>query len=199
MTPDIVVVGTSYGGLQALSVLLAGLPADFDAAVVIVQHRSRDSDETLSRLLQDRARLPVVEVDDKDAIEPRRVFIAPPDYHLLVEGASFALSTEAPVAFSRPSIDVLFESAADALGDRVIGVLLTGANADGAAGLVRIKKCGGYAIVQDPETAVGRTMPEAGIATAHVDAVLPLEGIAPHLVEIVAKRRVVAGTRRSRT
>ena len=189
MAPNrVVVVGTSYGGLQALSVLLGGLPADFEPAVVVVQHRSRDSDDTLSRLLGDRTPLPVVEVDDKDAIEAGHVFIAPPDYHLLVEGETFALSTEAPVAFSRPSIDVLFESAAEALGERVIGVLLTGANADGAAGLVRIKQRGGYAIVQDPETAVGRAMPAAGVATAVVDVVLPLERIAGHLVRIAGRR-----------
>jgi two-component system chemotaxis response regulator CheB len=192
----VVVVGTSYGGLQALSVLLGGLPAGFEPAVVVVQHRSRDSDDTLSRLLGDRTPLPVVEVDDKDVIEAGHVFIAPPDYHLLIEGETFALSTEAPVAFSRPSIDVLFESAAEALGERVIGVLLTGANADGAAGLVCIKQRGGYAIVQDPETAVGRAMPAAGVATEVVDVVLPLERIAGHLVEIATRRR--AGLRPSR-
>jgi len=198
MSPYVVVVGTSYGGLQALSMLLGGLPADFGAAMVVVQHRSRDSDETLSRLLQDRTSLPVVEVDDKDAIEPGHIFIAPPDYHLLIEGKTFALSTEAPVAFSRPSIDVLFESAAEALGDRVVGVLLTGANADGAVGLVRIKQRGGYVIVQDPETAVGRAMPAAGIAIAPVDIVLPLERIAGHLVDVVG-RRAGAGPRPSRS
>jgi two-component system chemotaxis response regulator CheB len=188
MNLDLVVVGTSYGGLHALSVLLDGLPADFEPAVAIVQHRSPDSDETLARLLQDRSRLPVLEVDDKEPIESGHVYIAPPSYHLLVEGGAFALSTEAPVAFSRPSIDVLFESAAEAFGPRVAGVLLTGANADGALGLRRIKELGGFAVVQDPDTALGRAMPAAGVALAPVDAILPLERIPGFLVELAASR-----------
>jgi two-component system chemotaxis response regulator CheB len=192
---NVVVVGTSYGGLQALSTLLGAIPADFPFPLAVVQHRSRDSDETLSRLLQERSKLRVREVFDKEPIAAGHVYIGPPDYHLLVEGATFALSVDAPVAFSRPSIDVFFESAADALGPRVIGVLLTGANADGAMGLKRIKQRGGYAIVQDPQTAAARAMPDAGIALAPVDAVLPLAEIAGHLVDLAAARRMVHGSR----
>lgn len=188
MEIDLVAVGTSYGGLQALGVILERLPADFGPAIAVVQHRSSDSDDTLARILQDHSRLPVREVDDKEPISRGTVFIAPPDYHLLVEDGTFALSTEAPVAYSRPSIDVFFESAAEALGERTVGILLTGANADGAVGLRRIKECGGYAIVQDPETAAGRAMPAAGIAAGPVDAVLPLERIAEHLVALAASR-----------
>jgi two-component system chemotaxis response regulator CheB len=109
------------------------------------------------------------------------VFIAPPDYHLLVEGETFALSTEAPVAFSRPSIDVLFESAADAYGSTVIGIILTGANEDGAAGLAKIKRRGGVAVIQDPGGAMRRTMPDAAIAATAADAIIPLEEIGKFL------------------
>jgi two-component system chemotaxis response regulator CheB len=120
----------------------------------------------------------VREVDDKEAIEPRHVYLAPPDYHLLVERGSFALSTDERVQHARPSIDVLFESAADAYGERVIGIVLTGANEDGAAGLARIADRGGLAIVQDPESAERRAMPDAAIA-AGTPTVLPLEEIGP--------------------
>ena len=195
MESDLIAIGTSFGGLQALSLLLDDLPEGFAPAVGIVQHRSRDSDETLIRLLQDHCKLPVCEVDDKEPILPGHVYVAPPDYHLLVEDATFALSMDPPVAYSRPSIDVFFESAAEALGERVIGVLLTGANSDGGLGLRRIKERGGYAIVQDPETAVGRAMPAAGIALAPVDAVLPLELIGQRLVEIAAKRHPAGAIR----
>jgi two-component system chemotaxis response regulator CheB len=127
----------------------------------------------------------VVEVEDKDLIAPGRVYLAPPDYHLLVEPGSFALSVDERVQYARPSIDVLFESAADAYGERVIGVVLTGANADGAAGLARIAKRGGAAIVQDPETAEAREMPAAALAAAPA-TVLPLESIGPHIAELCA-------------
>jgi len=194
---DLVAIGTSYGGLQALSVLLEGLPADFGPAIAVVQHRSRDSDETLARLLQDHSKLPVVEIDDKEPILPSHVYVAPPDYHLLVDRRTFALSVDAPVVFSRPSIDVFFESAAEALGPSVVGVLLTGANGDGAVGLQRIRSSGGYAIVQDPATAVGRAMPEAGIASGPIDEVVPLERISSRLVQLLSSKRATrSGDRR---
>lgn len=181
---ELVVVGTSYGGLQAISTLLDGLPESFPAAVVIVQHRSKDSDGTLVELLREHSRLPIDEAEDKQAIAPGRVFLAAPDYHLLVDGASFALSVDAPVVFSRPSIDVLFESAAESYRERLVGVVLTGANADGAAGLRRIKELGGYTIVQEPAEAVSAIMPEAAIAATAVDAVLGIERIAKRLVRL---------------
>lgn len=189
MAYELVVIGTSYGGLQAVSTLLGGLPADFGAAIVVVQHRSKDSDETLVHLLQDHSRLPVREAEDKERIEPRTVYVAPPDYHTLVERGELALSVDAPVVFSRPSIDVLFETAAEAYGARAIGVVLTGANADGSMGLRRIQQLGGYTIVQDPSTALGRTMPQAAVAAVRVDAVLPIELIADQLVELVSRKR----------
>jgi two-component system chemotaxis response regulator CheB len=128
----------------------------------------------------------VREAGDKEPIEPGAVYLAPPDYHMLVDPGGFALSIEEHVQHSRPSIDVLFESAADTLGERVIGVILTGANADGACGLGRVKRRGGVTIVQDPETAAKRVMPDAAIATGAADHVTPLDAIAPLLVELAA-------------
>lgn len=185
---DLVVIGASWGGLNAISVVLGALPADFPTPIVFVQHRSKDSDGSLVTILQDRCGLPICEVEDKDPVLGNCVYVAPPDYHLLVEGTSFALSIEAPVAFSRPSIDVLFESAADAYGPGVVGVVLTGANADGTRGLRRVKAAGGYAIVQDPATAESRAMPEAAIAGVAVDEVLALDMISPALLRLTGPR-----------
>ena len=179
MTYELVVVGASWGGLQALERLLQELPEEFEPPVVIAQHRSPSSDrDGLAQLLQTHARRPVSDAGDKDAIEPRHVYLAPPDYHLLVEPGHFALSVDDRVHHARPSIDVLFESAADAYRERTVGIVLTGANRDGAAGLARIKELGGVAIVQDPSDAAARTMPRAAIAaTPEADAVLPLDEI----------------------
>ncbi len=182
--PTLVVIGTSWGGLHALSHIVEALPPDFRLPIVVVQHRGRDSDETMALILQARCRRPVREAEDKDMIEPGSVYLAPPDYHLLVDDGYLALSTDEPVGFSRPSIDVLFETAADAYGSGVIGVLLTGANHDGTRGLARIKEVGGFAIVQDPASAEVPTMPESAIADVAIDCILPLERIAPFLVEL---------------
>jgi two-component system, chemotaxis family, protein-glutamate methylesterase/glutaminase len=179
---DLVVVGTSWGGLQALGRLLSDVPHDFDPPVVIAQHRHPDSQEgTLRELLQRQIERPVLEAEDKLPIEPRHVYVAPPDYHLLVEQGSLALSVDDRVSYARPSIDVLFESAADAYGDGVIGIILTGANDDGARGLARIKEVGGVAVIQDPAAATRRAMPDAAIATTAADAILPLEEIGAYV------------------
>jgi two-component system, chemotaxis family, protein-glutamate methylesterase/glutaminase len=180
----IVVIGTSYGGLRALTAICGGLPRDYPLPVAVVQHRSKDSDDTLRTLLSDGCALPVTEVEDKEEIRPGRVYIAPPDYHLLVEPGEFVLSTESPVFYSRPSIDVLFESASDAYADRVVGVVLTGANSDGTGGLRRIKERGGFAIVQDPETAEGRTMPQSAVNGVQVDRILPIDQIPRVLIQL---------------
>jgi two-component system chemotaxis response regulator CheB len=137
-------------------------------------------------MLSLRSGLEVTEVGDKDAVEPGGVYLAPPDYHLLVETTGFALSTEATVQHSRPSIDVLLDSAADTYGNGLIGVILTGANDDGAYGIKRVKRRGGLTIAQDPATAARPEMPAAAIATGAVDHVLPLEEIGPKLGELVA-------------
>ena len=182
---DLVVVGSSWGGLQALGRLLSDVPPDFDPPVVIAQHRHPDSQEgTLRQLLQRQIMRPVLEAEDKLPLEPRHVYVAPPDYHLLVERGSLALSVDDRVSYARPSIDVLFESAADAYGDGVIGVILTGANDDGARGLARIKEVGGVALIQDPAAAVRRAMPDAAIATTAADAILPLEEIGAYVYEL---------------
>jgi two-component system chemotaxis response regulator CheB len=171
---DIAVVGTSWGGLAALRALVAGLPASFAMALVLVQHRHKDSDHLLRTLLQERTTLPVCEVEDKMPIEHGRVYVAPPDYHTLVEPGYFSLSTDAPVRYSRPSIDVTFASAADSYAHRTVGIVLTGANADGSSGLRRISDRGGMALVQDPATAESPTMPAAAAKAVPRARVMPL-------------------------
>ena len=182
MKPTVVVVGTSAGGLRALEKVLGGLPADFSIPIVAVQHRSKES-ELFASVMQGMVSLPVREAEDKEPFTAPGVYLAPPDYHLLVEpGGVLALSTDEPVSFSRPSIDVLFESAADAYGAGVLGDLLTGANHDGTRGLTRIRAAGGVAIVQDPKTAESPEMPTAAIASGAASAVLPLGDIAGELL-----------------
>jgi two-component system, chemotaxis family, protein-glutamate methylesterase/glutaminase len=184
MNHELIVVGCSWGGLAALGRLLEHLPESVDLPVVIAQHRAPESLRGgVETALRRRVARPVVEVGDKDPIERGHVYLAPPDYHLLVEPGSFALSVDERVQYARPSIDVMFESAADAYGTRVIGIVLTGANEDGAAGLARIAERGGVAIVQDPEAAEAREMPEAALAAA-LATVLPLEEIGPFLGEL---------------
>ncbi len=173
---ELICVGASWGGLQAIGRLLSDIPAAVEVPIVIAQHRHPDSGrEALSDLLGLQISRPVVDGADKQPLERCTVYVAPPDYHLLVEPGSLALSLDERVQFARPSIDVLFETAADAYGAKVIGIILTGANEDGAAGLARIKERGGVALVQDPADAERRTMPDAAIAATAVDAVLPLE------------------------
>jgi len=178
-------MGASTGGLKALQILLSSLPAEFPLPIVIVQHRGADS-ESLSGFLRSSSLLPVREPEDKEQIEAGNVYLAPRDYHLLIENGSFALSTESPVAYARPSIDVLFESAADEYEEQVVGIILTGANRDGARGLMKIKAHGGLTIVENPATAKCREMPGAAIALTAVDWILPLEEIGPRLKKVVA-------------
>jgi two-component system chemotaxis response regulator CheB len=170
----IAVVGTSWGGLAALRELIAAFPADMPIPVVLVQHRHRESDNALPRLLQDETPLNVCEVEDKAPITAGNIYIAPPDYHLLVEPGYFTLSVDEPIRFSRPSIDLTFSSAADIYGDRTIGVVLTGANADGAEGLRRIAERGGAAFVQEPVTAESPAMPAAALKAVPKAKVLPI-------------------------
>lgn len=179
---EIVVVGTSAGGLRALEQILAGLPGGFEAPIVAVQHRARDSTDAYPTIVGAGTPLSVCEAEDGEPLRPGWVYIAPADYHVLVEPGHIALSTDAPVLFSRPSIDVLFESAADAYGRGTLAVLLTGASSDGARGLRRVKDAGGAVVVQDPHSAESPFMPAAGIAGTAVDRILPLEAIADELV-----------------
>ncbi|WP_337884049.1 chemotaxis protein CheB [Fischerella thermalis] len=191
MKYQIIVIGTSLGGLEALQVILLGLPKTFPVPIAVVQHRHKDSDDTLRVLLQSYTNLVVKEAEDKEEILPGWVYLAPADYHLLIESKDktvsqpyFSLSTDVPVTYARPSIDVLFETAADAYNQKVIGVLLTGANQDGVQGLAKIKARGGMSIVEEPESAFCAIMPAAAIAFGVADQVLPLADIASFLVKI---------------
>ncbi|MGZ4780093.1 MAG: chemotaxis protein CheB, partial [Thermoanaerobaculia bacterium] len=172
MAYAMVVVGTSWGGLSALRALIAGLPAGFGLPIVVVQHRHKRSDGLLTSLLQDVTSLHVCEVEDKAPMVAGNLYIAPADYHLLVEQGFFSLTTDLPVRYSRPSIDVTFISAADAYAEQAVGVILTGANADGARGLQRIVDRGGLGLVQLPATAESPAMPAAAlraVPTARAD------------------------------
>jgi two-component system chemotaxis response regulator CheB len=181
----LVAIGASWGGLHAIETVLSALPEDFGAPIVIAQHRQIDSDGMLVRLLDARCSLTVCDAEDKQGLEPGTVLVAPPDYHLLVEADTVALSVDAPLNFSRPSIDILFSSAADAYGARMAGVILTGANADGALGLAQIAGRGGTAILQDPQTAERREMPEAALWAVPEARVLQLDEIGPALAQLV--------------
>lgn len=183
-----IVVGGSAGGIDALLELLPALPATLQAAVLVVLHLPRDRRSLLVEIFQPRCALPLREAQDKDAITPGSVSFAPPDYHLLVDGGPqsphVGLSVDPPLHFSRPSIDVLFESAADHYGPRLVGILLSGANEDGVHGLQTIQAAGGLTIVQDPASACMPTMPQAAIAAVAVDHILPPEGIATLLADL---------------
>jgi two-component system chemotaxis response regulator CheB len=187
----LVAIGASWGGLDVLREILRDLPAELDAAVVIAQHRSPESHPTAFRdLLGAVTPLKVREANDKDAVRPGTAYLAAPDYHLLVDPGSVSLSTDEPVLYARPSIDVLFETAAESYRDRCIGVILTGANDDGARGLARVVELGGTAIVQDPETAQRDEMPRAALRAAPTARVTPVAAIAPLLVDLCGLARV---------
>jgi two-component system chemotaxis response regulator CheB len=169
--------------MYALEKILKELPKEFCIPIAVAQHRHRKSNEGLPAFLRRVTHMEVVDAEDKQWIEAGKVYLAPADYHLLVEKGEFNLSVDDAVRHSRPSIDVLFETAADAYGPALVGIVLTGANADGAEGARRIKQRGGIVIAQDPKTAEASTMPEAVIATGAVDQILRLEDIAAFLVE----------------
>ena len=188
---ELVAIGASWGGLDVLRDILRDLPAELNAGVVIAQHRSPDSHPTAMRdLLAGVTRLLVVEAGDKDEIRPGTAYIAAPDYHLLVEPGLVTLSTDEPLLYARPSIDVLFETAAESYRDLCIGVILTGANDDGARGLARVFELGGTAIVQDPASAQRDEMPLAALHTTPSAQVTPVAEIAPLLVDLCGLARV---------
>lgn len=192
---SIAVVGTSWGGLAALSRVIAALPGNLPIPVAVVQHRSRHADTLLASLLQDVTDLRVVDVEDKEPLEQGRVYIAPANYHMLVEKGHLSLTTDPMERFSRPSIDVTFVSAADAYPGATLGVVLTGANDDGARGLRHIVNRGGRAIVQDPATAESKSMPEAARLAVPEAEVLPLDEIAAHIVSITQRGANIPGRR----
>ena len=172
---DAVAIGASAGGVELLSVLLAALPADCRASFFIVVHIPRERPSLLAEVFGAKCALPVREAEDKEPVQPGTIYFAPPDYHLLVDrGPAFALSSDEPVHFSRPSIDVLFDSAADIYGERLLGLILTGANQDGAEGLAAVGRAGGRTVVQEPGGAAVPFLPEAALQQGPVDFVLSL-------------------------
>jgi two-component system chemotaxis response regulator CheB len=190
-THELVAIGASWGGLGVLREIMRDLPAELDAAVVIAQHRSPESRSTAFRdLLSSSSRLRVREACDKDLIRPGTAYIAAPDYHLLIDPGSVSLSTDEPVLYARPSIDVLFETAAESYRDRCVGVVLTGANDDGARGLARVVELGGAAIVQDPASAQRDEMPRAALRTTPSARVVAVGEIAPLLVDLCGLAKV---------
>ena len=191
---QLILVGTSWGGLAALRALVSALPSDYPIPLAIVQHRHRDSDAMLARFLQGHTGLCVCEVEDKQPVEPGSIYIAPANYHMYVELGHFSLSLDAPVRHSRPSIDVAMMSAADAYAHRGVGIVLTGANADGAAGLRRMHDVGALAVVQDPETAEMPVMPRAAIAAVPTARVFTLERLAQFLLQLPAVHHSAPGS-----
>jgi two-component system, chemotaxis family, protein-glutamate methylesterase/glutaminase len=177
-----VVIGVSAGGINALEKILPHIKKECTLSIMIVQHIAADGGNYLVEHFSSCCSLPVIGAVDKQKIEPGTIYFAPANYHLLVERQkSLALSIDAKVNYSRPSIDVLFKTAAEAYCQHLVGVVLTGANADGAAGLARVKELGGLTVVQSPETAEVATMPLAAIKSTQVDHVLKLNEIAPFL------------------
>ncbi len=177
-TGRIVAIGASLGGLAAFEAVLRVLPKGFGLPVILVQHRRQETDSRLCELLQRHCALPVCEPEDRAPLEPGRVYLAPAGYHLMVDREVFFLSVDPPVSNARPSIDVLFDSLADAHGDRVVAVVLTGASDDGAEGARAIKRAGGKVFVQNPQTAHAPTAPRSALAQTEVDGVLELPAIA---------------------
>ncbi len=181
-----VVIGSSAGGLKALEIILSRLAEDFLIPIVIVQHVAANS--SLASVLSQKTRHPIKEADDKELLQAGWIYVAPSGYHLIIESnAAFSFSVDEKVNNSRPSIDVLFESAADAFGPELIGVILTGSNADGSAGLKRIHDRGGLTIVQDPNTAEAKEMPSSALKRTNPDYTLPVEEISALLNSVFLK------------
>lgn len=186
---DIVAIGTSAGGVQALCEVIESLPPGFPAAVFVVLHIASHGRSALPSILARTACLPVSHPKDGEEIQPGRIYVAPPDRHLAIQDGQIHLSRNASENGHRPAVDVLFRTAAKAYGPRVVGVVLTGNLDDGTAGLAAIKRCGGVAVVQDPAEADYPSMPESAIANVAVDHVLPLSDIAPLLDELARRPR----------
>lgn len=180
-----IVIGTSYGGLQAIRIIVNELPKNFKTPIIIVLHIGNNNINTFLSLLNRSSNLRVKEAEEKELIKPKTIYFAPPNYHLQVEDKySLSLSTAQKINYSRPAIDVLFETAAWTFQNQLLGILLTGSNSDGAEGLKTIKKFGGTTIVENPETAYAKTMPEAGIRKSTPDYILNLDEIAKIIIEL---------------
>ena len=182
---EAVVIGASAGGVHALLALLTDLPRSFGLPIIVVLHLPEDRDSQLAEIFQYRLPIAVRQAGDKESIAPATLYFAGPGYHLSVEmDRTFSLSCEEALHFSRPSVDILMESAADAYGAALAGILLTGANEDGAAGMARIKQQGGLTVVQDPVEAEVPTMPEAAIFRQAPNFILKLAGIRDFLLKL---------------
>jgi two-component system chemotaxis response regulator CheB len=183
---SLLALGASWGGVEALSHIIEQLPADWSVPIVIVQHQHAHSGTALERILSRLTTLKVVDVEDKQLITPGHIYIAPANYHLLVEeDKSFSLSLDAPVLYSRPSIDVTFRSLAGVYGSQCIAVLLTGANEDGVDGLRKIRASGGFTMAQDPKEAMVATMPQAAITADVVDKIVLLNEVVPETIKLL--------------
>jgi two-component system chemotaxis response regulator CheB len=192
---EAVVIGASAGGVEGLAVLLPALPSTLSAAVFVVLHLPRERPSLLSEIYGPKCSTPVKEAEDKEPVQPGTVYFAPPDYHLLLErGPHLALSVDEPVHFSRPSVDVLFESAADVYGERLMGVILTGASEDGAAGLEAVRHAGGVTVVQEPEGSYESQMAVSALKRGPADYVLPLARIAELFSSLPGVRRAARGS-----
>jgi len=182
MKYEAIVIGVSSGGMITLNTILRHLPSDFALSIIIVQHQHPESDDFIAKFLDAKCSLTVKQADEKESILPGVIYIAPPNYHLMIEeDRTFSLTIDKRVHYARPSIDILFETAADVFGEKLVGIILTGANKDGSHGLRKIKESGGLTIVQDPDTAEVDTMPKAAIASTKIDYILPLEKIGPFI------------------
>ena len=180
-----IAIGVSAGGLHALTTLFEQLPADYPIPVMVIQHRSRDPKDLLEEVLQHKCKITIKQADEKEKIKSGFVYIAPPGYHLLVEqDRTFSLSSDEHVSFSKPSIDVLFESASEVFKKKLVGMILTGANNDGAAGISAVKKYGGLTIAQYPPEAQFPFMPQAAIDKGGVDCIWTLKQIQKFLLEL---------------
>lgn len=185
---DAIVIGASAGGLYAMISILQPLPANYPLPIMVVQHRAKDERSLLEEVLQQKCLIRIKQADEKEEIKPGIVYIAPPNYHLLIENnGTFSLSYDVPVNYSRPSIDVLFETAADVFKERLLGIILTGANKDGAAGIKKIRTLGGVTIAQDPETADYREMPQAAINTGAIQHILTPAAIGSFLLDCMKR------------
>jgi len=185
MSYEAVVMGVSSGGMQAMKVLFSQLPKHFPAPIIVVQHIGAHSDSTWISILNNNCKLTIKEADEKEVIKKGFVYIAPPNYHLLVEkDKTFSLSVDEKVNFARPAIDVLFETAAEAYNDKLIGVILTGSNHDGTQGMKKIKEYGGLTIAEDPATATSPFMPASAINAMQPEHIVSLENIVDLLINI---------------
>lgn len=188
MVYEAIVIGVSAGGLTALTRILGVLPANYHVPIVVVQHRSRDERTLLEEILQTKCKINIRQAEEKEPILSGAVYFAPPDYHLLIEeNKTFSLTYDQPENYSRPSIDVLFETAAIVFGSKLAGIILTGANADGSSGIKMISRNGGTTIAQDPATAEYPEMPQSAIKTGYIQKIMDLDAIGKFLLELKKK------------